>query len=279
MSIVINTPLEDHRATTGLLVKREDLCCLSPGPPFSKMRGVVAHVASRPEEVIGVLDTSHSQAGWAVAYACRLVGKECINYYPVYKRSTFSMLELQPQQRWARDLGAQLVCLAAARSAIMFHRAKKLLAAVNRPSYMMPNALKLRETVEETAEELRRTFATHGDLIDNKPILIPISSGTIAAGVLRGLQLIKRPDHPVILHSGYSRSRPAVLKYVHTMSGTGRLDCSVDLIDERYGYADQARLGPTPQWPCNPFYDLKTFRWWMKRGRAEFGEAVLWNIG
>jgi hypothetical protein len=274
-AVIVSTPLEDHLSKYGLLVKREDLCCPHPGPPFSKMRGVIAHVASRPEEVIGVLDTAHSQAGWAVAYACSLLDKECINFYPVYKGKEFE--PLQRQQQMARTLGARLVDLPAARSAILFHRAKKhLTRATNKPSYMMPNALKLDETVAETAEEFRRTFEAHGKLIGDKPILVPASSGTIAAGVDRGLNNLGLANL-IIVHMGYSRSAGAMASYIHKMSKAG--DLAIRFIDEGYQYKDEAYYGPTPPWPCDKFYDLKAFRWWMAKGRQELGEAVLWNIG
>ena len=41
--LVDNTPIEKH---CGIWVKREDLCCPPPGPPFSKVRGVVEHIAA-----------------------------------------------------------------------------------------------------------------------------------------------------------------------------------------------------------------------------------------
>ena len=73
--ITNNTPVELYQAgNLRVHVKREDLCCPLPGPSFSKMRGVAAHIANRPEGVIGVLDTFHSKAGWAVSWACSRLG-------------------------------------------------------------------------------------------------------------------------------------------------------------------------------------------------------------
>lgn len=100
MSMCIeNTPLEDHTRDLGLYVKREDLCCPG-GPNFSKTRGVYAHVAARPEEHIGVLDTSHSQGGWAVAKACQQPGKTCVNFFPV-RRAEGVGVEMEKSQRRA----------------------------------------------------------------------------------------------------------------------------------------------------------------------------------
>lgn len=273
----ISTPVEDHRAAYGLWVKREDLSCSPPGPPFSKTRGVFAHVKSRPEKVIGVLDTYHSQAGHAVAEACQILGKECVNFYPVYKAE--ALAALKPQQQAARALGAQLQGLPAGRSAVLYHGAKKGLAKHAQSIgaqdwYMMPNALKLPEMVEETALEVERTA-----LPNIKTVLIAVSSGTIAAGVIRALDKAKWNGR-VILHMGYARSEEQVLKYVETMSQVPfHSGVDVSLVNEGYAYKDVARPGETPPWPCNAWYDLKAFRWWLREGRATYGEALLWNIG
>lgn len=277
-----NTPVEDHLQTFGLLVKREDLSCPPPGPPFSKTRGVFAHVKARPERVIGVLDTYHSQGGHAVAQACAALGKTCINYYPVRKADQFAAL--QPQQQEARALGARLVPLQAGRSAILYHQAKKdLQAQVGGASYMMPNALKLPEMIEETAAEVRSTLLSM-TLNPDTPVLISASSGTIAAGVMKGFRDAANVpgagmDRTFIIHMGYARSHVAVLEYMQTKAGFSFTGIPMRLVDEGYSYGDVAKPGPDPKWPCNRFYDLKAFRWWMREGRETYGEALFWNIG
>jgi hypothetical protein len=270
-----NTPVEDHRATFGLLVKREDLACPPPGPPFSKTRGVYAHVASRPEAVIGALDTYHSQAGHAVARACQILGKTCINYYPEFKGEPGHRV---PQER-AKELGATLVGLPAGRSAVLYHQAKK--DCVKRGGYMMPNALKLSESVEETAKEVPRWDAP-GGVVRN--VLIPASSGTIAAGVIRGYcEMGSIPRF--LIHLGYSRSHEEVLRYLSDASGVAASDLELVLVDENYAYKDRAADGPTPLWPCNAYYDLKALRWWVREGRRLYADdrsglpSLLWNIG
>lgn len=275
--IVTNTPVE-HHPDFGLWVKREDLSCPPPGPPFSKTRGVYAHIAKRPEQVIGVLDTFHSQAGHAVASACSLLGKRCVNFFPFYKADQAG--GLRAPQIASRDLGATLCALAAGRSAVLYHTARKTLPAQAAGSdwYMMPNALKLPEMVEETAAEVARTV-----LPPVKTILIAISSGTIAAGVIQGLEKAGWKGR-IILHMGYARSEEQVLAYVekmaqvpfHTIPWAG---VDVELVNEGYEYKAVAKPGETPPWPCNAWYDLKAFRWWLREGRAKHGEALLWNIG
>lgn len=258
------TPVDDHVAEYGLWVKREDLACLPPGPPFSKTRGVFSRVASRPESLIGALDTSHSQAGHAVARACQILGKQCINYYPEFKNTPGPKT---PQLR-AQELGAQLHGLKAGRSAILYHQARRHCESLG--GYMMPNALKLHESVTETAKEVPKTMFP--DLV-----LVPISSGTIAAGVIKGFNAVGH-NPTYLIHMGYSRSHEEVRKYLAEASGVS--DTTLELIDEGYEYKDQATSGDSPPWPCNAYYDLKAFRWWLRNRSAYEGESCLmWNVG
>jgi hypothetical protein len=305
------TPLEDHLAELGLLVKREDLSCPPPGPPFSKTRGVFAHMKKRVEagvKLFGALDTYHSQAGHAVAYGARLLNVECVNYFPMYKADIASrdgdqitLKGYRPPQQRSAELGATLFGIPAGRSAVLYHTAKRDCEA--RGGYMMPNALKLPETVEETAAEVIRTFERADraafEVLRSSPWLISCSSATIASGVLAGLADVGVLGKvKMILHVGYSRSEQALYEYLdkrfvedkrrslmlgdpHYQTGQHhtRADFIAEYVDEGYAYKDQARPGPTPPFPCNAYYDLKAFRWWMAEGRAKYGRAVLWNVG
>jgi threonine dehydratase len=269
---VTRTPLEDHRASFNMVVKREDLCC-PPGPHFSKTRGVFAHIAKREEKIIGVLDTSHSQGGWAVAQACHLLGKQAVVYYPVFTKPR----PLGNSQVQAQALGAMLVPLQAGMSAVLYHQAKRDLSHHN--GYMMPNALKLEETVSETAAEFRRTWLEYRNLLDDVgSVLVSASSGTIAAGLWRGMEALSLP---LVVHMGYSRPADAVHAYIVKMSGRPDPNHRIYLHDEKYSYKDTARAGGDPPFPCNEHYDLKTFRWWNKLDRSHYGigPTLFWNIG
>lgn len=275
-----NTPVENHLVQFGLLVKREDLSCAPPGPPFSKTRGVFAHIAARPERIIGVLDTYHSQAGHAVAEACSLLGKQAVNFYPVRKAEIGK--PLKPQQVAAQDNGMTVLhALPAGRSAILYHQAKKSLNSYDdgHGVYMMPNALKLPEMITETAAEVRATLASN-PIPRYMPVIIAASSGTIAAGVMKGFDdLGLASNRTFIVHQGYDRPAGAILKYMAEMAQLSGPIYTTALINEGYSYGDVAKPGPDPLWPCNEYYDLKAFRWWMREGRDQYGEALLWNIG
>ena len=279
--IVNNTPLETHLLNgVPILVKREDLCCPFPGPSFSKIRGVVAHIKNRPESVIGVLDTYHSKAGWAVAYVCRELGKQCVDFWPRFKADNYTGGPAPRfQQQQAAELGATLVDLQAGRSAILYHTARKQLASVHPVgSYLMPNALKLPESITENAAEAVRTAP---QLPPSGTLVTSTSSGTVAAGVLLGFAQAGLLDsYNVILHMGYSRSQDATREYIEKVSGLSLGD-RIKFIDEGYGYADAAR-GVAAPFPCNPFYDLKAWKWLsdpQNLAAVHPRPIVFWNIG
>jgi hypothetical protein len=255
----------------GLWVKREDLCCPLPGPPFAKMRGVLEHVRNRPEALIGVLDTAHSQGGWAVAYACALTGKRCLDFYPVRKAEALDPLKVQQQA--AQDLGARLISLPATASWHLYHIARKRTEEAG--GYMMPNALKLPETVESVAAEVGRTRTAQF-----RTVVVSASSGTIAAGVLKGLAAKPGRQPYIYIHMGYARPEGAVRAYLREMSGLEDLD-NVKIVNEGYAYKDTYRNpeGYAFPFPSNPYYDGKAWIW-MRRVAATLQKpALLWNIG
>lgn len=271
--LVNNTPIEIHGIGYPVHVKRDDLCSPYPGPSFSKIRGVVEHIRNRPEEVIGVLDTAHSKAGWAVSYVCRHLGKRCVNYWP---RRVSEGPNPRHFQQEAEKNGARLVELKAGRSSVLYHQARKHLRDVIGESYLMPNALKLPESVAANAEEARRT-------LDNPlmprtgTVVISISSGTVAAGVMLGLRSAK--DLRFILHMGYSRSQDATRAYIESCAPGTPWD-RVTFVDEGYGYADSAKPSILPcPFPTNPFYDGKAWRWLTKDAPYFTTPVIFWNIG
>ena len=265
MRLPASTPVE---LVHDVYVKREDLCMAGTrGPPFSKMRGVVEHIANRPEEVIGVLDTYHSQGGHAVAYACHELGKRCVNFWP--RRKADIGAHLRPQQAAAQALGADLVAIPAGRSAVLYHRAKSELK-FSSDSYMMPNALKLPEMVTTTAKEAQQTFREYADV---QRVIISISSGTIAAGVLQALDDLEWVGE-VVLHMGYSRPVGATIKYVKTMAQRNFEWIQLRVVDEGFAYGDAVKV--SVPFPCNMYYDAKAWKWLMDNPQPN---TLFWNVG
>ncbi len=267
--VFADTPVEFHRiGEHPVWVKREDLASPYPGPSFSKIRGVVTHIRNRREGLIGVLDTFHSKAGWAVSFVCSHLGKRCIDFYPRYKNDPGT---LRPQQIEAEKNGARIVPLQATASWALYHQAKTLVGA---DGYMMPNALKLGESIEETEREALNTL----ELALAKTVIIPISSGTIAAGVIRAA--LKQPVPPtILLHLGYSRSTAAILDYIEEKA-PGARTLRILTVDEKYQYKDPSRGDPGLKFPANPYYDLKAAHWLSRQPFSAVEHPILfWNIG
>ena len=155
----------------------------------------------------------------------------------------------------AHEMGARMVAIRAGRSAILFHAAKKYLKEHHTGiSYMMPNALKLPESIAETAKEVERTR-----LPKDGTMVISISSGTIAAGVIKGMHRAGiLSDYDVVLHMGYSRSPFAVRQYLGNKTGLGSIEMRI--VDEGYNYADAVEDCGAP-FPINPYYDAKAWKW------------------
>lgn len=281
-TVISNTPWEQYTIDNMTVnVKREDLCCPEPGPSFSKIRGVdmhlhyISHVHGNVP--IGVLDTAHSKAGWGVAYVCKEYGLPVYDFFPVYKREeTDSGYTLRENQIKAEGLGATLVPMNAGMSAVLYHQAKKyLLEVTNGKGYMMPNALKLPESVQATEDELWMYTPKH---LMGGTWIISASSATLAAGVLAGLARDKRVLRKVclIIHLGYSRNQAYVMKYLLDMSGvTDKFD--VVMVDEGYEYKDAVDV-PCP-FPCNPYYDLKAWKWLQTHAKNLQEPIVFWNVG
>lgn len=280
----LNTPIESHIVDDKLIyVKREDLCSPDPGPSFSKVRGLYAHLKDRPERHIGILDTYHSKAGWGVSWICKELGKKAHVYYPKYKADT----DLRENQKRCLALGASIVPIQAGRSCILYHQAKKLLSAIKGKSYMLPNGLKLVESVEGTAAEVMKY--TPREFFDCAVWVVSVSSGTIAAGVLRGLWMKGATNVKLILHMGYDRSERQLLNYVEERANGTLIEpysiamnftaIDIKIINEHYGYKDAAK-GIQAPFPCNEYYDLKAWKWLMSN-YEQFNKlkVLFWNIG
>lgn len=268
------TPIERYKLNGRIVyVKREDLSCPLPGPPFSKMRGVIEHIANRPEKVFGVLDTYHSKAGWAVAYACKKLRRKCINFYPVYKGDVADAIR-EPQVQ-SKRLGAKLYALPAGRSFILYNRARTLLQQESAGAYLMPNALKLTESVEATTAEVR-VSKTALRRIAPTDVVVSVSSATIAAGVIAGLQSLDLKPR-IWLHEGYSREPGTILKYLASRLAT--VPKNIEIIDELYAYKDTAPASCVAPFPCNPWYDLKAWNWLGTTNEKFKGNVLFWNVG
>lgn len=243
------TPWEQHG---GIWVKREDLCC-PEGPRFSKIRGLIEHLQQFPRgSLIGVLDTIHSKGGWGAAYICRELELRCEVFFP----------GPQPREHQLRaaQLGAVLTPLVPGRSAVLWYRARRSIK--ERGGHMLPNGLVLPESIRATRREVLQ-FTPQP--LRGGTWVISASTGTIARGVAEGVS--EWPVH-LVVHLGYSRSIPRMAR---------EFPPDTLFIDEGYNYRDAVDV-PCP-FPCNPYYDLKAWKW-LLNNRVRLAEPIVfWNIG
>lgn len=275
--VLRGTPWETHQTPGGreVWVKREDLCARI-GPPFSKMRGLVDFLRVRQEERFGALDSYHSQAGWALACACRALGRRAVVFYPEVKGEPGPR---KSQQNAAAE-GAEVIPLVAGRSAILWFRARRRLALIDPAALLLPNGLVLAESVAASAAEvIEHTPAAL--FAPSVAWVVSVSSGTIAAGVARGLTRAGFRGR-LVLHLGYSRSESRLRSDLALRAFGDALFAfpfSVEVIDEGYAYRDRVEE-PAP-FPSNEYYDRKAWRWIASDPPALSGAAgvAFWNIG
>jgi len=270
--ILRHTPIEIHN---GIHVKREDLC-VSPNyatmfPPFSKLRGVYEHIIGKKNEGFthfGVLDTIHSQAGWGVAAFCKVLDLQCVNYYPMCKDE----VQMRHNQIKAQELGAIMVPLPATKSAVMWYQARKDFLLHYPNGTMVPNGLKLPDCVRGTADEVK---TIPKELLCGTWVF-SVSTGTIMAGVIRGIEEVTDPRKiQLIAHMGYSRSEDGLHKYLLDKSGV--FNAKIQIVDEGYAYADRTDY-PAP-FHCDPYYDRKAWKWIMEHKDELEQPIIFWNIG
>lgn len=272
-----NTKWERHSlsADSVIYVKREDLCCSSPGPPFSKIRGIESVIHEKlgsllPPERYGVVDSVHSQAGWGVSYICSQLGIPCTVFYPKLKAEPEG--HLRSFQQKCLELGAELIPIPATKSSVLFYKARRIFYEKYSQGYLFPNGLKLEQTIGETAEEVQT--APKELLADSATWVVSVSSGTIAAGVVKGLSLLGFAG-TVVLHMGFSRSVDGLLSYVLKYAPDAKM--KIEIIDEGYAYKDSVSF--SAPFPCNPYYDRKAWKWLVGATGTLSAPLVFWNIG
>lgn len=291
MLVANNTPIEKYLLHERLIwVKREDLCCPYPGPAFSKVRGLSAHLKVLSENGIlsvGVISTLVSKAGWGTAYISQPLNMKCYNFYP---RSGREDVPVKEYCGMSEEFGGIQVDLTNTRGSIFWHRAKKYLSEHEDGHFeMLTHHLKLQETIVETAAEFYRTIEAWGEFPST--IIIPVGSGTICAGVLSGIeQTSTGKKHLTCKVIGVTatkdvdedRRRASIIKAanVHVGSMFDAIN-HFEVVKTYRAYMEPVSRNTSP-FPCNPWYDAKAWEWLDNSIAAgnQLDEPVLfWNIG
>ena len=257
----------------GINVKREDLCGSGEAPGLFKLRGLFRLVEDTESQFIGIVDGPHSRNGWALAYVCNRLDRRAIVFWPKRK----SMSKVAPliaeglSRNNARIMGATIVPLQAARSTVMNARAREYMERFN-SCEMVPPAVRLEQTVEEyqkVIESDQESIATMGSVI------IPVGTGTWAAGILRGMNKINASPK-VFLHLSYHQNHSRLVSYIEKASGVS-VNTSTVIVDELFSH--NSKLKARIPFPACSYHEAKAWDW-MIRNRKQIREPIwFWNGG
>ena len=265
-----NTPIEKHG---DIYVKREDLACLPPGPPFAKVRGLFSHLMKLRSEgisVVGYVETAISEAGWGVAWLAKELDMKAVIFNPVYKTNQ-PVLDFH-RIKWV-EFGAEIRDIKAGMAKVGYNISKKLLIEeFGSNAIMLPLGLPFSETIDEVAKEFQRTYDDRF-----QSIVICVGSGTMAAGVLKGMRKVncKIPLYGILCRQSkqlFKKRRMIVGK-----AGYFFEEPVFYLIDLGYNYTDKVEVDCP--FPSNCYYDKKAWLW-LKQNVDKIEKPVLfWNIG
>lgn len=276
MNLIHNTPVEEH-TIWGLpvYVKREDLAAPFPGPPFSKVRGlmpVLERLKAEGVTTVGYVETSVSMAGWGVAWGCSLLGMRAVIYDPIYKKTP--PLLAYHREKWATFNATIRRPIKAGMARVNWNICRKLMAEeFGEKAVLLPLGLQFEETVAATAEEARLT-------IDSSPVkfatvVVNVGSGTIAAGVVKAFE-----NSVIFGIMGRTGNIPKKSRSIAKKAGvivgglTGR---TFVLVDPEWEYSQRSDA-PCP-FPCHPWYDLKAWEWVCEEISLLKAPILFWNIG
>lgn len=285
--MIQNTPIQEYKiGRSKVFVKREDLACLPPGPPFAKVRGLYPTLQKLKKEgitIVSYIETSISMAGWGVSYFCKKMGLKAVIFYPKYKNGERDN-QLFQFEKW-KEFDAEVIPLEKPnRLMINWYRARKLLKNKYPDAIMLPQGLPFEETVQNVAEEVIRDYKIFQNI---KTIIICAGSGVMCAGVLKGIMLINELYSirltPNIFGILISPKSPEIMKKkIFKMAkvfetGFFSFPGKVKIFDIGYQYTDIENCACP--FPCNIYYDRKAWKW-MRDNILSFEQPLLfWNIG
>jgi hypothetical protein len=227
------------------------------------------------------MDTSISMAGWGISYFCQKLSMRAVIYYPKRKGGGLPHNLEEHTKKWA-SFGAVVRPLERPnRLSINWYRARKQLVEEFPGAVMLEQGLPFEETVEEVAGELCKTPA---ELLTGT-LVSCIGSGTMLAGVLRGLWGLR--VNPVVYGVLVSPKDPQkILQNIcvkactpYNPPGTCSLFASpkIHIIDTGAKYEETATVNAP--FPCNAYYDAKAWGWVVQNYAVLKKPVLFWNIG
>ncbi len=142
---------------------------------------------------------------------------------------------------------------------------------------MLDLGLPFNETIAEVAMQVDMLQPGHL----GGTIIVCAGSGTMAAGILRGLGLRSDVKHQQVIATLIAKKKTDVMqKNIFNRSNLTAFDLArinLKVEESDYDYSD-AEFCECP-FPCSPYYDRKTYKW-MIDNYDKFEKPVLfWNIG
>lgn len=278
MILLHYTPVERHLIEgKEVFVKREDMATPPPGPCFSKTRGLYAHMLKLREsgvKEVGYLETAISMAGWGVAWVGKILGIQVTIFDPAYSSKHVARKVHQFHRKQWLKLGAVVVQVTPLMTRINFNVIQKHLFPKDPSREFLPLGLPLEETIEETARQAEITSS----LPRMNTVVVSVGSGTVCAGILRGIG-----NHPIHIvgvmcrDGNKNRKMKEILKRSKVLLGD-LWGPDFTLINPGYAYTDKETT-LSPGFPCNPYYDLKALKYLVDHYDELEPPILFWNIG
>lgn len=273
-----STPIEKYNHKGWVYwVKREDTCVNFPGPPFSKIRGlmkVLLRLKKEGKTHIGYTETSVSMAGWGVAYGCWLLGLNSVIFDPQYKGEHAGKEVLRFHRRKWNRFGAEIIPIKAGMARVNYNIARKILAEKYRnKSKMLPLGLPFKETIQATTEEVRKTRKNHP--LNFNTVIVNVGSGTIASGVVNGFR--DKTIYGIMGRTGDVKRKLRIISKKGNFMTNGMTGVDFRLIDPGWEYTEPCKI--SIPFPCHPYYDAKAYDWMIKNKYELKLPVLFWNIG
>lgn len=276
--IIDNTPIETYEVQgQKVYVKREDLCAPEGAPTFSKIRGLIPHLQHLKECgfcTVGYTETSVSMAGWGVAWAGEQLGLKTVIFDPQYK-NTPPLLHYHRKQ-WSKFSNVVLIPIKAGMAKVNWNISKNILREqYGDKAILLPLGLPLDESVEATACEASNTL----NELDFKTVVINVGSGTMTAGIWKGLDKKQGLMYGIMGRTGsvYNKLNTIQKKSGKLNSGLFSSNWKLKLVNPGWEYTQMSKY-PCP-FPCHPYYDRKAWQWLCENINQLEPPILFWNIG
>ena len=157
-----------------------------------------------------------------------------------------------------------------------------LFATYGTNAVMLELGLPLEETIEETAEEWRRTMRGLAEelLPLPKTTIVNVGSGTICAGLIRGWMPEEGTIIGVMGRSGRKKRKWNTIqeKSKRSLKQPGSIfGVPFRLEDPGWEYTEKSLCKCF--FPCHPYYDRKAWQWLVEHIEELPQPILFWNIG